>query len=342
MAMLKPVSFRFFVLTCRNPDSDFRRPLVEVLRHRFETWYVWLKRRPVVTGPDDIPVEMSFFEFLVFMRARARDATVPVYFNSTNALYPKITALLRLISPPGLWCMDMHDDLLYHYRGWKRLRVRVAVEILRRVSHLTVHAADTLRELFPESHHLGNASQVTPLERPAAQEGKVLILASVDDRFDFELMGRVARRRPDFVFEVVGQVLPFARARFEELLEAHSNVRHLGAYVNADLPTILARYAVTFAPYLTGVRQTRYIDPLRFYHCLNSGMEVVTTDIPQARALGYALHMVRDAEEFASIFAEGTRLKAPKAPHYAPITWDQRASALVEILRTCARGRGRK
>ena len=52
-----------------------------------------------------------------------------------------------------------------------------------------------------------------------------------------------------------------------------------------SLPELLARTPVMFAPYKMGSKLTRYIDPLRYYHCLNSGMEVVSTDIPQAHML---------------------------------------------------------
>ena len=46
-----PERFRFFVFTCRDPKSDFRLPLVDALRHHYETYYIWLRRRPIVSGP---------------------------------------------------------------------------------------------------------------------------------------------------------------------------------------------------------------------------------------------------------------------------------------------------
>jgi hypothetical protein len=333
---------RFFVFTCRDPRSDFRLPLVQVLMREYETWYVWVKRRPVITGPhaSAAPAEMSFAELLDFMRKTERGGKIPVYFMSTNALFPGVMALLRLVSPPGLWCLDMHDDLLYNYRGFKRLRAWVAIRALRKVSDITVHAADTLRELFPDSHHLGNASQIGRLERSASPPRRLLILASVDERFDFELMARAARACPTFAFEIHGQVLAFARARLDRLLAEHANVRYEGPYVNADLPALLSRYRVTFAPYVTDDRATRYIDPLRFYHCLNSGMEVVTTDIPQARALGHALHIIHDEQELRSILDEDGRVRSPKQPFYTPMTWERRAAGLLEILRDAPRMRG--
>jgi hypothetical protein len=330
---------RFFVFTCRDPRNDFRLPLVEALGRDFETWYIWLKRSPVVTGSreSDIPVQMSLFRLLAFMWKQKKDGKIPVYFNSTNALYPGVTALLRLISRRGVWCFDMHDDLLYHYKGVKRLREWIAIQILNFFSDVTVHAAATLSELFAKSQHLGNASQIRALDRSTPSNGKVLILASIDERFDFDLVSRVAQRCPEFTFDVYGQVLSFARARFDKLVEERRNIRYVGSYGIVDLPDILSRYTVTFAPYVTGIRQTRYIDPLRFYHCLNSGMEVITTDIPQARYLKHALHIVHGEEEFRAMFTGAGNLKLRKQPFYTPITWEQRADRLVQIVRRLPR-----
>ena len=86
-------------------------------------------------------------------------------------------------------------------------------------------------------------------------------------------------------------------ARLERLVAAHSNVTYHGAYTNAELPSLLERFSVTLAPYVASSPLTRYIDPLRYYHCLNSGMEVITTDIPAGRALENYLHIVERPDD---------------------------------------------
>jgi hypothetical protein len=330
-----PPQLRFFVLTCRDPRNDFRLPLAQALQRDFETWYVWIKRRPVVTGPgvENTPKEMSFSKFLLFMLNTTPDEKLPIYFNSTNALYPGLMLLLRILWKRGIWCFDMHDDLLYHHRGIKRLRTTIAIKILRLTSDVTVHAAATLKKLFPDSHHLGNASQMTSLKRLTSTEGKVLILASVDDRFDFDLVSKVIQRCPNLIFDIYGQVLPFVADQFQRLLQDKTNIHFRGVYTMDELTGILSRYSVTFAPYVTGVRQTEYIDPLRFYHCLNSGMEVITTDIPQAQLMRHAVHVIHGEDDFAELFSETGLVKDLKQPAYEPLTWERRASQLIYILR---------
>ncbi len=327
--------FRFFVFTCRDPGVDFRVALVDALRHDSDVWVIRLKRVPVVAGPRGAEParRMSFFRLLAFLRQQPNDGKIPVYFNSTNTIYPYVTALLRLLSPRGVWCLDMHDDLLYPHEGVRRIRRRLAIWTMCRFSDLLVVAAPNLRELFPRAEHLGNAGAIEVMPRAGVDPKHVLIIASIDRRFDFDLLGRISRACPQLVFDIHGQAAGSVRAQLDALLAAHANVRYHGAYVMADLPGILARYAVSFAPYLQGVRQTRYLDPLRFYHCLNSGMEVITTDIPAAHAHENALHIIHDEREFAALFAASGALKHRKQPNHETVTWPQRADRLVGLVR---------
>ncbi len=334
--------FRFFVLTCRDPKSDFRLPLVDALRQHFDTYYIWLRRRPIVAGPsqDAVPVEMSVTKFLRFIRGFRRDQSTNVYFNSTNTYFPGMTVALRLIAADGIWCFDMHDDLRYHNTGWRRWREGQIVNMLCRLSHVVVHAAPTLQELFPGSRHLGNASNLLPVPRDMARNDRVLIIASFDERFDFDFLSELAGLRPDLQFHLHGWTRPGDTATPEHLkstIERNGNVYYHGGYTMADLPGILASYRISVAPYRMDTPITRYIDPLRYYHCLNAGLEVVSTDIPQARYMEPCLHVVADAAACAEVL-DGLRAgRLAKQPGYTPITWDQRADRLVDILRHSAR-----
>jgi len=331
--------FRFFIFTCRGAESDFRLALAETLSEHHEVWYIWLKRRPMVTGfrPGDVPQEMPVLRFLRFMLGFRQDDKVNIYFNSTNTYFPGIMTFLRSFVTAGVWCMDMHDDLRYENTGLKWLREDLIVRLLAASAHVTVNAAPTLVELFPRSLHLGNASHLRPMARADAANSGVLIIASFDGRFDFDFVTRVAELRPDIQFHLHGWVRPDLTERLRAMREAHANMHYHGAYATADLPAILGAYRVTLAPYLADSVLTRYIDPLRFYHCLNAGMEVVSTGIPQARFMGRSVHIVRDANECGETLAAIQAGQAAKQPGYTPITWEQKAHRLVYILRTLPR-----
>ncbi|MDR3423652.1 MAG: hypothetical protein P4M13_01040 [Alphaproteobacteria bacterium] len=324
--------FRFFVLTCRDSATDFRLPLVTALRRDYETYYIWLKRQPVLTYPDGHTALISFVELLSFLRRFKPDGKINVFFNTTNTSFPFITAFLRLIAPRGIWCLDMHDDLRYHYTGLARLRTVIGIRVMQWFSDLIVHAAPTLQELFPASQHLGNASHISPMSHEGIDRSAVLILASLDDRFDFDLMEQVAEACPANIFHIHGQVYDAhsaTLAQVEALTANHGNIQYHGAYTSDDLPCILGRYAVTFAPYHTGIELTRYIDPLRYYHCLNAGLKVITTAIPQALLMQKSLTLIDSAEECAHALKDADAAAKP----YACITWEQRVDKLIGILR---------
>lgn len=210
--------FRFFVFTCRKAASDFRQPLAEALGQHYETWYIWLKRRPIVTGPQQggVPREMALFRFLMFMFRFRRDDKVNVYFNSTNTYFPGIMLFLRCFATAGVWCLDMHDDLRYHNTGLKRMREHLIVRLLGACSDVIVNAAPMLAELFPRSQHLGNASHIRPLARDAKADSRVLIIASFDERFDVDFLSRLAALRPEFSSTCMagpGRTIPSPRKR---------------------------------------------------------------------------------------------------------------------------------
>jgi hypothetical protein len=334
--------FRFFVLTCRAPESDFRRPLVEALRHRYETYYIWLRRRPVVSGPltNNEPAEMSLPAFLRFVWRFRPDGSVNVWFNSTNTYFPGLSTLLRVIGGAGVWCLDMHDDLRYHNTGLARRREELIIILLRRLSHVTVHAAPTLRELFPDSHHIGNASNILQVPRKGASDDNVLIIASFDERFDFDFLSDVAQACPSMEFHLYGWTQRGDTATKAQITAAdarHKNIRYRGPYKVADLPAILGAYRVSLAPYRTGMGLTRYIDPLRFYHCLNAGLEVVSTDIPQARHMRDWVHVVSDVTSCVETLRAIRSGTLAKQPAYSPVTWEQRVDRLVEIVSSVPR-----
>jgi hypothetical protein len=327
------------LLTCRGRAGDFRAALADELTAMGnDVYYMFLKSRPQVTAPGETrPKEMSFSAFVAFMVRLCRSSKHVLVFNSTNLVFPFITTGLRILCG-GFWCFDMHDDLLYNQQGWRRLRLRLGQWTVCKFSNTVVHGAPTLTELFPQSHHLGNASALRRIHREAPDFSRILIMASLDERFDFPLTEEVAGRLPAKSFELFGRVSrddPAVAKKLEGLLAARPNIKYFGPYSDADLPAIMARTPVMLAPYKMGSKLTRYIDPLRYYHCLNSGMEVVSTDIPQAHMLAEHLHIACSADEICAVLeslgsdpGQRRNFNATAAVH----SWRKRAERLLDIV----------
>jgi hypothetical protein len=332
--------WQIVLLTCRDPATDFRLPLAEELNALgHDVFYIYLKRRPLLVrmGSEETRREFSLVEFLKFMPRQFRTTRPLLFFNSTNLVFPVLSIMLRVLCG-GVWVLDLHDDLLYGKRGFARLKARIAQRMLVAGADKMVHAAPTLKELFPSSIHLGNASTMTALERPAPDFQKVLILASIDERLDFEFLTKTARLNPDISFDIYGQIAgndTAIRTRVDEAAAHIPNVKYLGPYVNSDLPHILAEYLITFAPYAIKSRLTYYIDPLRYYHCLNSGMEVISTAIPKANDFGEVLHLVQAPAEIGPLvrqLADGETARRNHGSTSATHNWRKRAERLMCIV----------
>ncbi|GGE01128.1 hypothetical protein GCM10011390_19950 [Aureimonas endophytica] len=342
--------WRIVLLTCRDPKTDFRRVLAEELQSLgHDVSYVFLKRRPTVvemSAPDKAR-SFSLPGFLRHARRTYRGADPLLFINSTNLVFPGLSRVLRALCG-GLWCFDMHDDLLYEATGWRRRRAEIAQRTLLGGADFIVHGPPTLKELFPTSHHVSNASSLGPIERPAPDWSRVLILASLDGRFDFDFVRDVAKANPHLGFDIFGHVSknnPVVTAGLEALTAAAPNVSYRGAYVNEDLPAILGAYPATLAPYRTNNRLTYFIDPLRFYHCLNSGMEVISTDIPKARDFGGSVHVVTSPAEVGPLI---DRLRQDPATRRNPGStaaehnWRNRAEQIMRIAAEERQRRGRR
>ena len=278
--------------------------------------------------------------FIAWMTVACRTTPRPVIFNSTNLVLSELTTLLKTLCG-GLWCFDMHDDLLYDKVGRDLVRAVGAQRRKLRASDLVVHAAPTLSELFPQSHHLGNASDLRPAARPFFDASRVLVLSSLDQRFDFDFLDEVASLNPSIEFVIAGQVSKGSEgatstaARLSRSTSGHRNIVYRGPYNSDDLVRLTAEFSVSLAPYRANSPLTRYIDPLRYYHCLNSGIEVLTTDIPRARQLAERLHIVHAPSEFARLVAvldSDVSARRNANPETRLVTWRDCAERLMKIV----------
>ncbi|MDB5701995.1 MAG: tuaH 2 [Sphingomonadales bacterium] len=320
----------FIVLTCRLRRNDFRHHLArELAGLGHKVLYIYLKRRPELTDlATGETRQLSLPDLVRFFWSFRKKRRKPVVFNSTNLVFPVLNAFLRRISGTR-WVTDMHDDLLYDAHGGRRVRERVKLALMVSQSDVIVHAAPTLQELFPHSHHLGNGSSLPALPKTREDRSQVLVIASLDDRFDFELMQSAALADPARHFSIHGHIVKGgdAGAALDRLLSITSNISYHGPYADPDLPALFARYLVSFAPYRVDHQLTRYIDPLRFYHCLATDTGLVTTAIPQALVMTDRLKIIHDAQEV------GEAIDRAIAERTQPGTsWHDVAVRLVAIL----------
>jgi glycosyltransferase involved in cell wall biosynthesis len=96
----------------------------------------------------------------------------------------------------------------------------------------------------------------------------------IDERFDTELLAKVAEMRPSWSFVMVGPVVKIS----EEELPKRANIHYLGSKAYAELPAYLSGWDVALMPFAMN-ESTQFISPTKTPEYLAGGKPVVSTPI---------------------------------------------------------------
>jgi UDP-galactopyranose mutase len=142
----------------------------------------------------------------------------------------------------------------------------------RRGRHPSVH-------LFPSSidaAHFGRARGeiAEPADQAAIPHPRIGFFGVLDERFDAELVGRLAEARPDWHFVLVG---PTAKVELADLPHG-PNLHYLGPKAYAELPAYAAGWDAA-ALFFAMNESTRYISPTKTPEYLAAGRRTVSSPI---------------------------------------------------------------
>ena len=96
----------------------------------------------------------------------------------------------------------------------------------------------------------------------------------IDERFDTELLAKVAEMRPDWSFVMVGPVVKIA----PEDLPKRPNIHYVGGKAYGELPSYLSGWDVALMPFAMN-ESTQFISPTKTPEYLAGGKPVVSTPI---------------------------------------------------------------
>jgi hypothetical protein len=336
----------FCFISSRLFETDFRKPLIDALHTKgCEVWHVRVGRRNILTKPNTQKWEFNGARgFLALIRhinrARTNWTSPLVFVDTTGAFVPLRSVMLRFLLG-GLWCFDIFDNLLYDAHGLNRFKRSVQIALLAHLSPIQIVLSKDALRLFPKAYHLDNAAHTTRYIRPLDAYRDLVSLFAIDERFDFELVRRVAELAPDLKIHLYGRVAsndPSIRGEFEKLRARYPNLTYHGEYRFADVDVILATFGIGFTPYVTSCQLTDFINPDKYYLFLKSGMEVISTDIPQARRLKDRIHIAHSADE---ILALASQIKTDASFRKNKeggneFDWAKRADELIRLVRSKA------
>lgn len=117
-------------------------------------------------------------------------------------------------------------------------------------------------------------AQPDPADQAPIGRPRLGYFGVIDERLDLELLGELARRRPDWQVVLVGPIAKIDRAD----VPSDPNVHQLGRKPYAELPAYLAGWDVALMPFARN-EATRYISPTKTPEYLAGGVPVVATSI---------------------------------------------------------------
>jgi UDP-galactopyranose mutase len=164
---------------------------------------------------------------------------------------------------------------------------------------------------FPSSvdrvHFLkARARQFEPADQEDLPRPRLGFYGVLDERFDTELLGKIAEMRPDWSFVMVGPIVKIA----PEDLPHRGNIHYLGSKTYAELPAYLSGWDVALMPFARN-ESTEFISPTKTPEYLAGGKPVVSTPIRDVvRHYGQlqGVKIADDAESFVAACEEALEL----------------------------------
>jgi len=198
---------------------------------------------------------------------------------------------------------------------------------------------------FPSSidkAHFGKARTAIPDPEDQANipHPRLGFFGVIDERFDIELLDRVAAARPDWNFVIIGPVVKID----PETLPKHANVHYLGAKKYDELPRYLSGWDVALLLFARN-ESTRFISPTKTPEYLAAGKPVISTSIRDVvRPYGEMKlveitdtpdEFIRAAEKILASSAQSewlTKVDAFLKEISWDKTWAQMSSLIAEVI----------
>ena len=140
------------------------------------------------------------------------------------------------------------------------------------------------------------ARQFDPADQEDLPRPRLGFYGVIDERFDIDLLDKVAQMRPNWSFVMVGPVVKIS----EEDLPRRPNIHYLGGKTYDELPAYLSGWDVALMPFAMN-ESTQFISPTKTPEYLAGGKPVVSTPIKDVvRTYGHleGVKIASNADEF--------------------------------------------
>jgi glycosyltransferase involved in cell wall biosynthesis len=241
-------------------------------------------------------------------------------------------------------CLDAHESFSTNRPGV----LEAAEREVASAADLVLATSEPLRRRMTAFHKeaklLPNACDFDPfsgIPAPAPRPGALTVgyVGAVDEWFDMDLVGELARLRPDWTIEIVGGVEGVGLD-----LPRRKNLVFRGEKPYREMPEFHARFDAEIIPFRLSPL-THATDPVKLYEAAAAGRGVVATPMQSLSPFAHRglVRLAATAAEFArelEAAAAAGEAQALRLREFArENTWDARAETLDAWL-TAARSRG--
>jgi len=146
---------------------------------------------------------------------------------------------------------------------------------------------------------------------------------------DFDLLGALARRRPDWNFVLIGEVFCDVGD-----LAALPNVHFPGRKEHDDLPACCKSFDAGMIPYDTSNPRMESVSPVKTRELLAAGVPLVASDVPELRRFGRDVLISRTPDEWIEALETQMARTDRRAisESVAQDDWSMRVKVLREII----------
>lgn len=193
---------------------------------------------------------------------------------------------------------------------------------------------------FPSSidkQHFAQAKQISEARDQQQIIGpKIGYFGVIDERFDIELIEKIADSKPDWQLILIGPVVKIDPAS----LPQRANIHYFGQRSYQELPSYLSGWDVALIPFMLN-ESTRYISPTKTPEYLAANIPVVSTairDVIQPYGVKKLVHICKDKDEFIKSIASELTNKNRKqweidvASFIKTISWDHTFNHMHQLI----------
>lgn len=237
-------------------------------------------------------------------------------------------------------CMDEHNGFSTNAPSMIRLEEQLARKadlVLASSQRLhdrmkSYHSSPLLLRNAADAAHFAAHAPVAP-ELASIQGPVIGYYGAISDWFDAKLVERMAERRPEWTFALIGHTFGCDTAGLEKL----PNVLLLGEKRYHELPMYLHRFDAAIIPFLQN-ELTKATNPVKLYEYLAAGKPVVSTALPELETVAAGLTVIaRTPEAFEQAVERSLRQNNPQLAEArknfaASHTWETRYEELHRTI----------